>query len=343
MITKHLLVITLVASLAILAGAYAPRSADAAPADVIESFVEALNNGDGEGAAAVFAEDAVFTDIDGGSFAVVGRPALEFIFTDAATVNVNVELSNVQTNADQVTGVGRVSDDDSDAAGVDRYVQPFTATVENDLITEFHLTYDTSDTQTRTYLEYIESQDEGDDTLPPGAVTITLGPGRDGSQTGDAFIFEEDGLAFVGIEIAAGTPGVLQPAHVHDGDCPGVGAIAFPLASVLDGFSFTILSATQAELLAGDFAINIHQSVPQIGLYTACGEVVAAGAAPTPQPSGSPGPAATPTRATGVTAPDTGAGSSGDGASGWALAAVIAAGALALAGGSALRLRSRVG
>jgi hypothetical protein len=153
---------------------------------------------------------------------------------------------------------------------------------------------------------------------------------------GSAFIFEEDGLAFVGIEIAPGAAGVLQLAHLHEGDCPGVGAIASPLASVLDGSSFTILSMSQAEVLAGDFAINVHKSAAEAAVYVSCGEVGAGAAAPEPTV---PGPAPTPTRPSGIVSPDTGAGPA-DGASAWPLV-VIAASMLAAAG-VALRLGRRV-
>lgn len=166
-----------------------------------------------------------------------------------------------------MTGVALVSDDNTAAAGVSRVLQPFSAIVQGDKIAQLHLTYEEGDAQTRTYLEYLAGLEDDDGGPPLDGLEVTLGPGRDGSQTGSAFIFEESGLAFVGIEVAPGAAGVLQPAHVHAGDCPGTGAVVSPLASVLDGSSFTILSLSKAELLAGNFAINVHKSAAESAVY----------------------------------------------------------------------------
>ena len=317
-----------------------PGTAHAAPVDVVEDFVAAINDGDAAAAAALFAEDGVFTDVNGGSFAGVGRPALEeAVFSDLG--GLQIELTDISANGEQVTGTTSITDDDSEAAGVDRYIQPFTARVVDDLIAEFHLTYDTSDEQTQTYLDYLASQEGPDEGPPPGTTEIALGPGRDGSQPGTAFIFAEGNFTLVFLQIAPGPAGVLQPAHLHDGDCPGVGAINAPLASVLDGESFTILSMPQSEVLAGNFAINVHQSAEQASIYVACGEVGAASVAPTATPPAATAVPATATPATGIAAPDTGTGGSGGGSAiGWTLVAALAVGAL-FAAGSGMLLSKR--
>lgn len=334
-LSSHALPVVLAALLATtLALSLAPRRADAAAPDaVVRDFVAAINAGDAAAAAALFTEDGVFTDIDGGSFAIVGAAALEYGFSD--TSNTQVELTNVTVVGEEVKGTARLTDDNTEAAGVARILQPFTAIVRDDKIVEFHLTYNEGDAQTRTYLEYQAAQEEDEGPLSPDALELILGPGRDGSQTGTAFIFEEGGVAFVGIQIAPGAAGVLQLAHIHVGDCPGVGAITSPLASVLDGFSFTILSMSKAELLAGNFAINVHKSAAEAGLYVSCGEVEAAAAAPTPAAS-PPAPAATPAPSGSITAPSTGTGSGGDAENGMWLAAFVLAGALLAGTGAVL-------
>lgn len=239
-----------------------------------------------------------------------------------------------------MTGVALVSDDNTQAAGVSRFLQPFSAIVQGDKIAQLHLTYEEGDAQTRTYLEYLAGLEDDDGGPPLDGLEVTLGPGRDGSQTGSAFIFEESGLAFVGIEVAPGAAGVLQPAHVHAGDCPGTGAVVSPLASVLDGSSFTILSLSKAELRAGNFAINVHKSAAESAVYMACGEVEGTAAAPSPVASP---PAATATAAPGgIIAPSTGSGPGGEGTDGtWPLAAAALVGVLLMGAGTAVYVARR--
>ena len=70
--------------------------------------------------------------------------------------------------------------------------------------------------------------------------------------------------------------GVPQPAHIHDGSCPGVGAVKFPLTNIQDGHSQTVVDASLADLLKGGYAINTHLSTTDAGKYVACGNLVAA-------------------------------------------------------------------
>ncbi len=336
--------LAVVLGVAFLAGAALSPSramAGSGPEDVVADLAAEVNADDGAGAAALFTADGVFTDIsDGGSFAAVGTAALTYILTDTG---VQVTLTNVEVDGNEVTAVASTVDEGSEAAGVARYLQPLTAIIEGGKIAEFHLTYDETDAQTRTYLAYQASQEDPDEPLPPGSLTLPLGPGRDGSQTGDLVIFDFDeapGVVGIGIEIQPGAAGVLQLAHVHEGDCPGVGGIASPLASVLDGFSFTFISMTRAALLAGDFAVNVHKSAAEAAIYVSCGEVEAVAAAPTPAAPVAPAPAATatPGRSGVITAPSTGTGSGDDGVNGMLLIAVFAAvGAVLLGSGAAVR------
>ncbi|MGH2561602.1 MAG: CHRD domain-containing protein, partial [Thermomicrobiales bacterium] len=50
---------------------------------------------------------------------------------------------------------------------------------------------------------------------------------------------------------------------------------AFPLDSVAeDGSSVTTVPVSLDDLTAGEFAINVHDSVENVGLYISCGEIV---------------------------------------------------------------------
>ena len=132
--------------------------------------------------------------------------------------------------------------------------------------------------------------------------------------------------------------GVLQPAHLHTGTCEAPGPILQPLAWVLDGQSFTLLSPFAMPLANQGLILNVHKSEAEIGVYTSCGVItpILVDATPTPPPP----PAPTPTASTGVVAPDTGSGTDGsNGAPSWVLALGIAGAAVAM--GGALRLVAR--
>ncbi len=66
-----------------------------------------------------------------------------------------------------------------------------------------------------------------------------------------------------------------QPAHIHDGTCAGIQGVAYPLTSLASGDSTTtVKGVTIDQLLAGKYAINVHESTSNLGKYVACGEIV---------------------------------------------------------------------
>ena len=101
----------------------------------------------------------------------------------------------------------------------------------------------------------------------------------------DATVVDQSGQAVLtettaGIEIAltltaldATTP---QPAHIHKGECPGVGAVAYPLENVVNGSSMTVLAdVTMADLIEMlPLAVNVHKSATESSVYTSCGDFV---------------------------------------------------------------------
>lgn len=80
---------------------------------------------------------------------------------------------------------------------------------------------------------------------------------------------------------------VPHPAHIHEGSCPDVGAVVAPLADVTvagteaEGaedhihvdVSVSTVELALADILAGDHAINVHQSAEDMGTYIACGNI----------------------------------------------------------------------
>jgi len=74
--------------------------------------------------------------------------------------------------------------------------------------------------------------------------------------------------------MATGT--MSQPAHIHVGSCPTPGAVKYPLSSVVDGKSETVLTVSTKDILAGlPLSINVHKSADEIGVYLACGDITA--------------------------------------------------------------------
>jgi len=56
------------------------------------------------------------------------------------------------------------------------------------------------------------------------------------------------------------------------GACPGVGAVKYPLTSIVNGASTTVLSVTLDQLKKElPLAINVHKSATEVSTYTACG------------------------------------------------------------------------
>lgn len=78
------------------------------------------------------------------------------------------------------------------------------------------------------------------------------------------------------VEVAlVGAPtDVPQPAHVHPGSCSKLDPKPkYPLTSVVDGYSTTTLDVPIGQLIAGDFAVNVHKSANELPKYVSCGEL----------------------------------------------------------------------
>lgn len=108
---------------------------------------------------------------------------------------------------------------------------------------------------------------------PPLSITLNLGPGRDGDQSGTARLTPKGDKTEVVLNIKPGAAGVEQPVHIHDGACPGVGAVKYPLTNIVDGKSTTTVDAPITALLTGSFSINAHKSAADINTYVACGGI----------------------------------------------------------------------
>ncbi len=131
------------------------------------------------------------------------------------------------------------------------------------------------------------------------AVTIPLSAANSGGDrasgvNGSAVLTDlGGGRTRVDIRVTVGPGGsASMPNHIHTGRCPDVGAVTYPLNAVTSGVGQTEVNASLTDLLAGTFAINLHRSATESGVYVSCGNVVA-GASALPA-TGSPITAAVP-------------------------------------------------
>lgn len=121
---------------------------------------------------------------------------------------------------------------------------------------------------------WVMTPDGGITTAPITVrLTVPLGAGRDGDQSGTASLTARGNQTQVSLNIKPGEKGAAQPVHIHEGGCPAPGAVKYPLTNVVDGRSTTTIDAKLADLLTGGFAINAHLSTADAGKYVACGVI----------------------------------------------------------------------
>ncbi|MEK7188299.1 MAG: hypothetical protein AAB685_00420 [Patescibacteria group bacterium] len=106
-------------------------------------------------------------------------------------------------------------------------------------------------------------------------VMVTLNELNKSSESGTATLKEVDGKVSVELNLVGAAKGVSQPAHLHKGVCPGIGAVAYPLNFPIEGQSQTTLDVSLDELKAQlPLAINVHKSASDIKTYVSCGDII---------------------------------------------------------------------
>ena len=129
----------------------------------------------------------------------------------------------------------------------------------------------------------------GASTYADDSVTVSLGAQNNSGQNGTATLTDmHDGTTMVSINISGGSA-TAQPAHIHEGSCANLNPKPkWPLTSVVDGKSETMVPASLAEIANGEYAINIHKSGAEASVYVACGDIAALGVAGMPRTGVSP-------------------------------------------------------
>jgi len=92
--------------------------------------------------------------------------------------------------------------------------------------------------------------------------------------SGTATLSGEDGNVKVILKLNNSLLGLLaptEPAHIHLGSCANIGGVKYPLNSVVNGKSETMISVSLPQLKAQlPLAINVHKSAEDINTYIAC-------------------------------------------------------------------------
>ncbi len=111
-------------------------------------------------------------------------------------------------------------------------------------------------------------------------VVISLTAEKPSTESGTARLQESNGKLTVFLDLTGAPANTPQPAHIHAGKCPNVGAVKYPLTNVINGKSETTLDTTLDQLAGMTLAINVHKSVPLTKTYVSCGDLkVASGSA----------------------------------------------------------------
>lgn len=113
--------------------------------------------------------------------------------------------------------------------------------------------------------------------------TVTLVPQNGSNETGMVTLSQtKKGIVVTVMTDTA--PDSPQPAHIHKGSCAKLDPNpAFPLTPITKGTdtmgaakgvsTTTLTGVTLAQLVSGQYAVNVHKSVPEAKTYVACGDI----------------------------------------------------------------------
>ena len=104
--------------------------------------------------------------------------------------------------------------------------------------------------------------------------TITLASQNDSGVTGTV-VLTDVGRRQTEVTVQVEPVGNLDmPAHIHPGTCVDlVPQVRYPLRSVINGASTTVVPSSLADLMAGNLAVNLHRSNDDMGTYMACADL----------------------------------------------------------------------
>jgi LPXTG-motif cell wall-anchored protein len=125
------------------------------------------------------------------------------------------------------------------------------------------------------------------------SVNLTISEQNGSGMSGTAMLMATGGQTQVTVELQ-NAPGP-HPIHIHEGTCANLNpAVKFPLTTVQNGRSETMVAASVDQILAMQHSINVHKSPQEASIYVGCGTITASAAA---APAAQPKPGATPSPA----------------------------------------------
>ena len=105
-------------------------------------------------------------------------------------------------------------------------------------------------------------------------VIVVLNAQNNSGQSGTAVLKNDNGATRVTITLDGALVNIAQPAHIHLSKCATIGGVAYPLNSVVNGQSETVVSAPLAQLITAEqLSINVHKSAEDVKTYVACGDL----------------------------------------------------------------------
>jgi plastocyanin len=114
---------------------------------------------------------------------------------------------------------------------------------------------------------------QGGNATGGNVVTVKLDTLNDSGISGTATLTANGDQTRVVLKLNGATGG--HPAHIHQGTCNELDPNPlYPLQEVdADGNSDTTIDVKLADLQSAPFAINVHKSADEIGVYVACGNI----------------------------------------------------------------------
>ena len=122
-----------------------------------------------------------------------------------------------------------------------------------------------------------DTSDKGD-MMESRSVTVNLIQQSDSGQTGQLVLSDVNGKTKAVLTVTNAIPDVEQPAHLHESSCEDLGPIAYPLDNIINSRSETLIDVSLDQLLSElPLAVNVHKSVSEAKIYSACGNITSEG------------------------------------------------------------------
>ena len=105
-------------------------------------------------------------------------------------------------------------------------------------------------------------------------VKLPVPKAENATQSGEIVFEEDNGKTTATLTTTGGPTDTPQPAHIHIGMCPKIGAVKYPLTNVVNGNSSTVLDITIDTIMSQlPLAVNVHKSTTEPNIYVSCGNI----------------------------------------------------------------------